>query len=131
MDGARGMVETGDWLVPRYQGEPFFDKPALTYWLSAIGYMLFGESEFAARFGVAVFASAGVLLVYFFGKQLRSARFGYLSAAALATCGLWPGFARGATFDLPLAVAMELALLGFFVWESREEARGKNLHAYE
>ena len=27
MDGARGMVETGDWLVPRYQGEPFFDKP--------------------------------------------------------------------------------------------------------
>jgi 4-amino-4-deoxy-L-arabinose transferase-like glycosyltransferase len=123
---AREMYRSGDWITPRLGGIRWFEKPALTYWLSAIGYMLFGESEFAARFGIAVFASAGVLLVYFFGKRLRSARFGYLSAASLATCGLWPGFARGATFDLPLAVAMEVALLGFFVWESREEARGKN-----
>ena len=28
MDAARAMVETGDWLVPRYQGTEFFDKPA-------------------------------------------------------------------------------------------------------
>jgi len=31
LDAARGMVETGDWVVPRYQGEPFFDKPPLVY----------------------------------------------------------------------------------------------------
>jgi 4-amino-4-deoxy-L-arabinose transferase-like glycosyltransferase len=123
---AREMYRSGDWVTPRLGGIHWFEKPALTYWLSAIGYTLFGESEFAARFGIAVFAVAGVLLVYFFGKRVRSARFGYLSAAALATCGLWPGFARGSTFDLPLAVAMELALLSFFLWEKDEEARGKN-----
>jgi 4-amino-4-deoxy-L-arabinose transferase-like glycosyltransferase len=123
---AREMYRSGDWVTPRLGGIHWFEKPALTYWLSAIGYALFGESEFAARFGIAVFAVGGVLLAYFFGKRLRSARFGYLSAATLATCGLWPGFARGATFDLPLAVAMELALLSFFLWEKDEEARGKN-----
>ncbi|MEO6726391.1 MAG: glycosyltransferase family 39 protein [Blastocatellia bacterium] len=123
---AREMYRSGDWITPRLGGIRWFEKPALTYWLSAIGYKLFGESEFAARFGIAVFASIGVLLVYFFGKQVRSARFGYLSAAALATCGLWLGFARGATFDLPLSVAMTLALFSFFVWERREKEQGRN-----
>ncbi|MDQ3011710.1 MAG: glycosyltransferase family 39 protein [Acidobacteriota bacterium] len=123
---AREMYRSGDWITPRLGGILWFEKPALTYWLSAIGYMLFGESEFAARFGVAVFASIGVMLVYFFGKQVRSARFGYLSAAALATCGLWLGFARGATFDLPLSVAIELALFCFFAWERRDPEQGKN-----
>ncbi len=123
---AREMVRSGDWITPRLGGIHWFEKPALTYWLSAIGYKLFGESEFAARFGVAVFASLGVLLVYFFGKQVRSARFGYLSAATLATCGLWPGFARAATFDLPLSVAMALALFSFFVWERRDPEQGRN-----
>lgn len=123
---AREMYRSGDWITPRLGGIHWFEKPALTYWLSAIGYKLFGESEFAARFGIAIFAGIGVLLVYAFGKRIRSARFGYLSAAALATCGLWPGFARGATFDLPLSVAMALALASFFVWESEEEAASKN-----
>ncbi len=44
----------------------------------------------------------------------------------LATCGMWPGFARVATFDLPLSVAMALALAGFFLWEQHEEKHGKN-----
>ena len=39
----------GDWLVPRYRGEPFFDKPALTYWLMAAAFRAFGFSPGAAR----------------------------------------------------------------------------------
>ena len=40
---ARGMVETGDWLVPHYRGEPFFDKPALAYWLMAASMSVAGR----------------------------------------------------------------------------------------
>jgi len=29
----RAMAETGDWLTPRVNGHPRFDKPALIYWL--------------------------------------------------------------------------------------------------
>lgn len=123
---AREMYVSGDWITTRLGGIKWFEKPALTYWLSALGYKLFGENELGARFFIAVFAAVGVFLVFWFGKRIRSARFGYLSAAALTTCGLWPGFARGATFDLPLAVTMALALTSFFVWEQREEQQGRN-----
>ena len=117
---AREMFVTGDWITPRLGEIKWFEKPALTYWLSCAGYGLFGQRELGARFGIALFALLGVLLVYVFGKRVRSARFGYLSAAVLATCGLWPGFARGATFDLPLSVAMMAALFAFFLWEREE-----------
>jgi 4-amino-4-deoxy-L-arabinose transferase-like glycosyltransferase len=121
---AREMYATGDWITPRLGGIKWFEKPALTYWLLAAGYTLFGENEFGARFGVAAVSTFGALLLYFFGRRARSARFGYLSAAALVTCGLWPGFARGVTCDLPLTVAIETALLSFFLWESKESETG-------
>ena len=113
---AREMFISGDWVTTRLGGINWFEKPALTYWLSAAGYALFGENEFGARFFIAVFAVIGVLLVYLFGKRVRSARFGFLSAMVLATCGMWPGFARVATFDLTLSVAVTLALASFFLW---------------
>jgi len=121
---AREMYATGDWITPRLGGIKWFEKPALTYWLLATGYAVFGENEFGARFGVAVASTFAALLLYFFGRRARSARFGYLSAAALVTCGLWPGFARGVTCDLPLTVAIEIALLSFFLWESKESGAG-------
>jgi 4-amino-4-deoxy-L-arabinose transferase-like glycosyltransferase len=121
---AREMYVTGDWITPRLGGIKWFEKPALTYWLQAVGFALFGENEFGARFGVAVVATFGALLLYFFGRRARSARFGYLSAAALVTCGLWPGFARAVTCDMTLAVAIEIALLSFFLWETKESRAG-------
>jgi len=121
---AREMYTTGDWITPRLGGIRWFEKPALTYWLLATGYAVFGENEFGARFGVAVVSTFAALLLYFFGRRARSARFGYLSAAALVTCGMWPGFARGVTCDLPLTVAIEIALLSFFLWESKESEAG-------
>jgi 4-amino-4-deoxy-L-arabinose transferase-like glycosyltransferase len=120
----REMYITGDWVTPRLGGIKWFEKPALTYWLLAVGFALFGENEFGARFGVAAVATLGALLLYFFGRRAHSARFGYLSAAALVTCGLWPGFARGVTCDLTLTVAIEIALLSFFLWESKESRAG-------
>ncbi|HKX33458.1 MAG TPA: glycosyltransferase family 39 protein [Blastocatellia bacterium] len=119
------MFETGDWITPRLAGINWFEKPALTYWLAAAGYAIFGVSEFAARFGIAIMASLGALLLFFFGRQLGSPRLGYLGASVLMTCGLWPGFARATTFDLPLSVAMELGLLSFYLWERTEEPKGR------
>ena len=49
LDGARAMLESGDWLVPHYRGEPFFDKPPLTYWLMAVSMKLFGPTAAAGR----------------------------------------------------------------------------------
>jgi 4-amino-4-deoxy-L-arabinose transferase-like glycosyltransferase len=33
---ARDMAETGDWVTPRLYGKPWFEKPPLLYWGSAL-----------------------------------------------------------------------------------------------
>ncbi len=39
----RAMASTGDWLTPRVNGLPRFDKPPLVYWLMGLGYALPGN----------------------------------------------------------------------------------------
>ena len=40
---ARAMAETGDWLIPRVNGLPRYDKPPLVYWLMGTLYALPGQ----------------------------------------------------------------------------------------
>ncbi len=40
----RAMAETGDWLTPRVNGLPRYDKPPLVYWLMALGYSFPGAA---------------------------------------------------------------------------------------
>ncbi len=37
---ARAMAETGDWLIPRVNGLPRYDKPPLVYWAMGLFYAL-------------------------------------------------------------------------------------------
>ncbi len=121
---AREMYLSGDWITPRLADITWFEKPALTYWLSALGFKLFGVSEFAARLGITLLAAVAVLLLYAFGCRVNSARYGYVSASVLLTMALWLGFARAATFDLPLTVCLAAALLAFFLWEQSSDSDG-------
>jgi 4-amino-4-deoxy-L-arabinose transferase-like glycosyltransferase len=42
---ARAMAETGDWLIPRVNGLPRYDKPPLVYWLMGLLYALPGQQQ--------------------------------------------------------------------------------------
>ncbi len=46
---SREMVDSGDWLVPRYLGEPWLAKPPLLYWCVSTSFTLLGKSAGAAR----------------------------------------------------------------------------------
>ena len=64
---ARAMARTGDWLIPRVNGLPRYDKPPLVYWLMALGYSLPGQEiwnplgTWAARMPSALSAGAVML----------------------------------------------------------------------
>jgi 4-amino-4-deoxy-L-arabinose transferase-like glycosyltransferase len=64
---ARAMAETGDWLTPRVNGLPRYDKPPLVYWLMGLGYLVPGQDQWnplgtwAARLPSAL-ASIAVML---------------------------------------------------------------------
>ncbi len=48
---ARLMAETGNWITPQIDYHtPFWAKPPLSTWLSAISIKIFGVNEFAVRF---------------------------------------------------------------------------------
>lgn len=42
---ARAMADTGDWLIPRVNGLPRYDKPPLVYWLMGGLYALPGQPQ--------------------------------------------------------------------------------------
>ena len=41
----RAMARTGDWLTPRVNGLPRYDKPPLVYWVMGLGYALPGQAH--------------------------------------------------------------------------------------
>ena len=117
IDAARGMVESGDWWLPRYEGRPFFDKPILSYWLMAGAMQAFGSTPGAARL-VAVVAALGVVLATaWLGTLLFDRRSALAGALVLATTLAFLSFARVAMSDMLLAVwttvAVALALRAF------------------
>lgn len=70
LDAARGMVESGDWLVPTYRGEPFYDKPPLTYWLMAASFEFLGPSLIAGRLVAALLALATLCATFLLTRGL-------------------------------------------------------------
>ena len=66
---AREMFERNDWVTPTLGGANWFEKPALLYWLQIAAYKLFGVSEFAARFGSALFGLGTIFSLWILGRN--------------------------------------------------------------
>src|SRR2546423_6430597 len=112
---AREMFVSGDWISPRLCGCLWFEKPALVYWMSGLGYRLFGVNELAARLPIATPATLTLLLVYFVTRRLASPRAAFIMALVLATCGMFIGYGRVTSPDMPLTAALTAALLAGFM----------------
>lgn len=83
---ARDMFNTKDFLTLYLNGDYFFEKPPLYFWMECLSFGLFGKiNEFTARFPVAVCGALCSFLVYFTGKKIVSRAFGVISALVLAT----------------------------------------------
>ncbi len=107
----RAMAATGDWITPRLWGQPWFEKPALLYWMTAAGFKLGLGPDWAPRLPVAL-ASVAVL-VYFFVVLRREFgdRAACYSAAILATSAGWQVYSHVAITDLPMSAAFAAAML--------------------
>ena len=68
----RWMLQSGDWLVPRINGIPFFHKPPYLYWLEAASMAVFGAHAWAARLVPALHAGLMLLALYLSARHLAS-----------------------------------------------------------
>jgi 4-amino-4-deoxy-L-arabinose transferase-like glycosyltransferase len=110
VDVARAMVERGDYLVPHYQGEPFFDKPPLTYWLMAAAFRLFGSSLQVARMVPLVATLMVIAATVWLGTLLVGRRSALRGGLVLTTTCVFIGFGRVAMSDMLLTLWSTLAL---------------------
>lgn len=105
------MHHEGVWSVTVFQGEPWFDKPILFYWIVLAAFKLLGVSEFSARIGSALAALGGVLCVYRLALRMRfGVRGALISALALAAGIEYLILARAAVTDMTLTAAVTLGM---------------------
>ena len=117
---AKEMLNAGEWMTPMIFGKPQFEKPVLYYLLIVVSYIVFGVSEFAARFPSAVFGVFGILGVYLLGRVLFSPLCGFLSGLVMATCVQYLMLARGCVTDMVLLVFILYTLVFFLMgWTGR------------
>jgi len=122
---AQTIVTTGDWGLPRlFDGKPELQKPPFYYWLVALTARLGGGSvdAWAVRLPAAGAALLTVVLLYLLGSGLGRPRVGFLAALVLATSVHFTWLARVGRIDMPLTLAVALALAGFYLGKERLRA---------
>ena len=86
---ATEMLQTGDWIVPRQQGQPFLSRPPLGSYPIAVLEMVLGTgSLLAVRLPSVIATWLTTLLIYGYSRRFLS-RLGSLAAGfAFATMGM-------------------------------------------
>lgn len=107
---ASEMAARGDWIVPTFNDELRAQKPILTYWIMLAAYAVFGESEFAARFGSAALSIGTVIWTWVIARRLLGASRALWPPLALATFLMFTIAARAATPDAPLVFCFTSAI---------------------
>lgn len=118
------MLGTGDYLTPMLNGMPFFHKPPLFYWLTALFLSVFGVNAWAARLCSVLIAALLVGLLYRFLKTYANQRIAILSAVILAVQPFLFGAAHYANLDMLVGGIMSLTVIaGATAVFQREQAR--------
>jgi 4-amino-4-deoxy-L-arabinose transferase-like glycosyltransferase len=107
-EASREMVESGDWLTPRFNYQNRWEKPALYYWLTAATYLVTGPTEFAARFWSALSGVGLALLAWGIARHATGRLDVAWLAGAVATSFGYFSMARAALPDLPLTFCITL-----------------------
>lgn len=110
---SRRMIDSGDWVTPRFGQDVFLDKPPLSLWCQALFISVLGPTPLAARLPSAIGAFLTALALYYWARRKATLRAGWLAAVLYALCPLVAlGLARLAMVDSLLTLWLTLALIG-------------------
>jgi 4-amino-4-deoxy-L-arabinose transferase-like glycosyltransferase len=118
---ARQMLASGDPLSLAINGEPFFEKPPLFFWLQALSMAVLGMNEGAARLPNAFAGGITVALLVGWGSCLGGMGFGCLWGILLLTGYLPLFFYKTGLIDPLLNLGMGVGLGS--LWAAEEAWR--------
>src|SRR6185503_9338903 len=111
---ARQMLDSGDWITPRYGETIFFYKPPLTYWLQALFIYFLGATPLAARLPSAIAAFLTAMAIYGWACRRNALHVGQFAAVIYVCCPLVAfGLARIAMMDSLVTLFFTLAVIGW------------------
>lgn len=111
---ARRMAESNDWITPWLDANrPFWGKPPLSFWVSAIGIKLFGVNEFAVRIPSVILGLVVSIISYDWAK--REGLNPFHVTTLLITTFLFMVSSGAVMTDMALCVGTSLSLRGFWL----------------
>jgi 4-amino-4-deoxy-L-arabinose transferase-like glycosyltransferase len=125
---AQEMVERGDYVTPRFLGEPFADKPVFFFWALAASLRSFGFTEPAARAPGLAFGLLGAITTGLLAGVVLGRRGGWLAGVFYATLSLPIGLMQMPVHDLALVPFTNGALVA--LWRAARTPRGGGVLAW-
>lgn len=111
---SKEMVNSGNYLHPTLLGIKHFHKPPLTYYITSIGYKIFGVNEYGARFFLGVTLILQIVLVFKIGLLLfKDEKIAFAGAVIYSSFPIVLIAARNLTTD---AYLVSFILLSVFLW---------------
>lgn len=107
---AARMAETGEWLVPQFQGRAHLTKPPLTYWLQAVGVTAFGRTEMAVRWPSLLATSLTLLALFAWTRRVLGTRPALIATAIASVMPYVLVVGRLANTDALVALFWTVAL---------------------
>ena len=120
---AREMARSGDWITPRLWGSPWFEKPALLYWVEGLAFRLGLGPELAPRLPVALCAIAFLIFFWWILRREFGCLTAWFATLILATTGGYLGYSQTGHMDLLLTASFSAAMLLTLPWIAKGETR--------
>jgi 4-amino-4-deoxy-L-arabinose transferase-like glycosyltransferase len=117
------MLQSGDWVIPHLDGLVYLEKPPLQYWLTALTFHWFGESELTARLWTGLAGFLSLLIVFFLGRQLWGMQAGLNALLLTAASALFVLLGHQLTLDMLLSLWLLAGLACFLLAQSQRNDR--------
>lgn len=112
---ARDMFTSGNYLTLYLNGEYFFEKPPLFFWLESLSFWFFKDiSEFTARFPVVILSLLPLGLLFFLSEKVKNQKFAFLNSAILLTTLEYVLITKIAMLDSVLTSLVSSSVLCYF-----------------
>lgn len=119
----REMARSGDWITPRLWGLPWFEKPALLYWMIGAAFRAGLGQDIAPRLPVALMSVAFLALYWWMLRREFGCLEAWSATLILATSAGWWAYSQSGVTDLPLSATFAAAMLLALPWVARRDQR--------
>lgn len=112
---ARKMLVSNDWITPQFDfGVPFWGKPPLHTWLSALGMKMFGVGVFGGRIFIFAVSLGTIAIVFDWARRNRGTDQALAAITVLSSSLLFFGASAFVMTDMAMVLGTTLSMVAFY-----------------